>query len=470
MLDKILASRNATVEAPAGCGKTELIIAAAKATHGRPLLVLTHTNAGVRALRERMQRRGVSAAAAQVETIASWALRYSCAYPKKSALVTADPTSDDDWNSVYTGTATLLGLPVLQHVIDASYSRVFVDEYQDCSSHQHSLISTLAERLPTCILGDPLQAIFSFRGELPWLTVLERFPLVAELNEPWRWKNGNQRLGEWTLAIRQALKEGNPIQLKGAPIHFDDSNREKAAAQGYRILKLDGSVISIFKMPHEAHYFAKNMRGTYQSMEEMETKDLFKFIESIEGCSGLDVALALINFAADCMTGVSANIKSAVDALEKKKRPDVTRPKKCLLACIALAAVYDAPTPRNIYQALQQIRNHADELYRYDLWFDTLRLFGPDADLTLSPTDRAKQLRDKHRAVGRRIASNAVSRTLLIKGLEFAHAFIPNASCFLEKKRPHDAARHFYVAATRGSRSLTILNDSPTLQFPPAAI
>lgn len=357
MLDKILASRNATVEAPAGCGKTELIVAAAKATHGRPLLILTHTNAGVRALRERMQRRGVSAAAAQVETIASWALRYSCAYPKKAALVTADPISDDNWNSVYTGTATLLGLPALQHVIAASYSRVFVDEYQDCSSHQHSLISTLAERLPTCILGDPLQAIFSFRGELPWRTVLERFPLIGELTEPWRWKNRNQHLGEWTLAIRQALKEGKPIQLKGAPINCGDSDIKKAVVEGYRILKLDGSKISIFQRPNEAHHFASKMGGTYQSMEEMETKDLLKFIASIEGCSGLDVALALINFAADCITGVRSNLKPAVDALEKQKRPDVTRPKKCLPACIALAAVCDAPTPGNIYQALQQIRN-----------------------------------------------------------------------------------------------------------------
>lgn len=158
-----------------------------------------------------------------------------------------------------------------------------------------------------------------------------------------------------------------------------------------------------------------------------------KFIASIEGCSGLDVALALINFAADCITGVRSNLKPAVDALEKQTRRHASQ--SILCGHCTSGSLRCAADAGNIYQALQQIRKQADALYRYDLWFDTLRLFGPDADLSLPVADRAKQMRDNH-AVGRRIASNAVSQTLLIKGLEFAHAFIPNASCFIDKKRP----------------------------------
>ena len=43
----ILAHRRASISAPAGCGKTQLITTALlRCSNGRPALVLTHTNAG----------------------------------------------------------------------------------------------------------------------------------------------------------------------------------------------------------------------------------------------------------------------------------------------------------------------------------------------------------------------------------------------------------------------------------------
>ena len=53
----LLAINRGTVTAPAGCGKTHLI-AEALTRHGgsKPILVLTHTNAGVVALRGRLDR------------------------------------------------------------------------------------------------------------------------------------------------------------------------------------------------------------------------------------------------------------------------------------------------------------------------------------------------------------------------------------------------------------------------------
>jgi DNA helicase-2/ATP-dependent DNA helicase PcrA len=52
----LLAISRGTVTAPAGCGKTHLI-AEALTRHGsgKPILVLTHTNAGVVALRGRLE-------------------------------------------------------------------------------------------------------------------------------------------------------------------------------------------------------------------------------------------------------------------------------------------------------------------------------------------------------------------------------------------------------------------------------
>lgn len=51
----LLAIDRGTVTAPAGCGKTQLIADALTRHSGsKPILVLTHTNAGVAALRERL--------------------------------------------------------------------------------------------------------------------------------------------------------------------------------------------------------------------------------------------------------------------------------------------------------------------------------------------------------------------------------------------------------------------------------
>ena len=53
----LLDVKRGAITAPAGCGKTQLI-ADALSRHGsrKPILVLTHTNAGVAALRGRLDR------------------------------------------------------------------------------------------------------------------------------------------------------------------------------------------------------------------------------------------------------------------------------------------------------------------------------------------------------------------------------------------------------------------------------
>ena len=57
-LDSILSKPNAYIVAPAGHGKTEMIVDLVIATEGKALL-LTHTNAGVDALKKRLKKRNV---------------------------------------------------------------------------------------------------------------------------------------------------------------------------------------------------------------------------------------------------------------------------------------------------------------------------------------------------------------------------------------------------------------------------
>ena len=78
----------------------------------------------------------------------------------------------------------------LAQPLRATYARLLVDEYQDCNVVQHAIVSGLAQVLPTCVLGDPMQAIFSFRGNrlVHWANEVQPlFPAAGELRIPWRW-------------------------------------------------------------------------------------------------------------------------------------------------------------------------------------------------------------------------------------------------------------------------------------------
>lgn len=199
-----------TVTAPAGCGKTQLIAHALASHRGsKPILVLTHTNAGVAALRGRLDRAGVPHSAYRLSTIDGWAIRLIASFPGRSGhdpdiLRLATPARD--YPAVREAAWKLLQTGHVSEVLKASYAQLIVDEYQDCSVPQHYIVYFLSLILPTCVLGDPMQAIFGFRGNAlaDWnQQVCAHFPVVAELATPWRWRNaGAEALGLWLLEAR----------------------------------------------------------------------------------------------------------------------------------------------------------------------------------------------------------------------------------------------------------------------------
>ncbi len=97
--------------------------------------------------------------------------------------------------------------------IASTYSRLLVHEYQDCNIAQHAIVCSIAQTLPTCILGDPMQAIFGFRDPLVhWeREALAAFPPIGALQTPWRWcVAGMDALGAWLLQARASLQAGHP--------------------------------------------------------------------------------------------------------------------------------------------------------------------------------------------------------------------------------------------------------------------
>ncbi|WP_299902844.1 UvrD-helicase domain-containing protein [uncultured Ruegeria sp.] len=272
----LLSIERGTITAPAGCGKTHLIAEALARHRGaKPVLILTHTNAGVAALRNRLSKAGVPTSAFRLMTIDGWAIRLLSMFPERAG---ADPSilqaTRPSYPRIREAARTLLKEAHLSDIIAANYDRLIVDEYQDCSVPQHAIVFYAARALRTVVLGDPMQAIFNWPGNVvaPWDDmVCKHFPLLAELDTPWRWKNADsEELGQWLLDTRTALIRKTSIDLRTAPLSVqwfeldgsDDYNRQLEAARTTSP-EAGGSVLVIgnSKKPQSHRDFAARTPG-----------------------------------------------------------------------------------------------------------------------------------------------------------------------------------------------------------------
>lgn len=80
-VDAMLGSQRAFAVAAAGCGKTELLGQVVADERSGRQLVLTHTHAGVAAIKKRLTDMHVPHDKFYLDTIAGWCLRYGAAYP-----------------------------------------------------------------------------------------------------------------------------------------------------------------------------------------------------------------------------------------------------------------------------------------------------------------------------------------------------------------------------------------------------
>jgi AAA domain len=316
----LLAISRGTVTAPAGCGKTYLIAKAlTRHAERKPILVLTHTNAGVVALRGRLDREGVPAKAYRLCTIDGWAMRLISTFPQRSGhspelLELANPRTD--YPTIRVAATQLLKAGHVNDVLAASYARLMVDEYQDCSVRQHALVTWAAQVLPTCVLGDPMQAIFGFGGDglANWDEVCAYFPVVGELTTPWRWINaGAEPLGRWLLEARGKLLRGEPIDLGAAPpavtwVHLDGTEDHQRCLIAARVRPPgdDGCVLILGEStnPGSQHQFASQTPGAV-TVEAVDLRDLVSFARNFDLAAG-DALERLAYFAQSVMTNVGA--------------------------------------------------------------------------------------------------------------------------------------------------------------------
>ena len=459
-----------SVAAPAGCGKTHLIATSLmRHNAAKPILILTHTNAGVAALRARLQDMGVPRKAYRITTIDGWAMRLIGTFPQRSGhpantLALRNPRLD--YPVIRAGAQNIISGDHLRDVLQATYARLIVDEYQDCILEQHAMVSMIAEVLPTCVLGDDMQAIFGWGNNVlvDWQNdVQTRFPAIGELDTPWRWKNvGTENFGRWLLWVRDALRGGAPIDLRQAPPEVrwvqvtGENDIPNLTSASNVIPPYDGGNVLIVcdsTRPQRHRQIASRTRGAVV-VENADLTDFIRFSESFDFQSA-DAVYDLIDFAANTLTGVGApQLKQRVRTLlaGKARNPPTD-------AETAAINFVKAPTPSSAVTVLIEInKQQGVTSLRPAILRACIQAFNacPNED---DFYEMAVKAREQSRVLGRSLPTRAVGSTLLLKGLEADVAVIIDADLL--------SARDLYVAMTRGSRQLLICSQKPILMRTP---
>ncbi|MFT6216572.1 MAG: DNA helicase-2/ATP-dependent DNA helicase PcrA [Roseivirga sp.] len=500
---------------PAGYGKTHTIVESLKYTSGCQL-ILTHTHAGVASIKDKLAKARIASNCYSVETISSFSQRYLKSFyvgsdvPEQDAKDKNDPSKD--YHSFVTEKARfLISSPIVRRILLATYDGLFVDEYQDCTQLQHAFFMEMANILPTRILGDPLQGIFDFNGEVvDFNTDLSDFKQFPELQTPYRWyKEGNNKaLGDLIKTFRQPLLKGGIINLRPdstssfyvIPIQdgdFDDpSSVYRKKIKGLlQHSKSDRSYESLLIIVPEYEEIIKGKpvrRGGIAHRAKMLTKfDHGKevtLLEAIDDSKFYSLAKDTDKLI-DSMSKARKPIKKLYDFLIKlfSKTSPVNRKNIGLNDWISTSlqkvdSDYHLKSKQSnaavLGEQLKQIMfdleanpSHAEMhslllflkntlklkiLPRRELLNSLLQAVIKSVNEGVSVYAAMKEHKNIIRRSGRRVQGKCIGTTLLTKGLEFDTVAIFDAHKF-------ESPKHLYVALTRCCKNLILFTDGAQL-------
>ena len=190
-------------------------------------------------------------------------------------------------------------------------------------------------------------------------------------------------------------------------------------------------------------------------METIECKDLMSWVSKLENSHGLSRAQAVWDFAADCCSGVKSLSKDTSRLLNGKTKKAGTVPDQVVAL---LQSVANDVSISDVLPALEAVRGMPGvKLFRGELYSEMRRALTEYSAEDGPPLQEcALVVRERTRQFGRSMAPRVVSRTLLIKGLEFDNCMVIGADK-LDRN-------NLYVALTRASRTLIIVSHEPLLQ------
>lgn len=445
------------VESPAGCGKTEAIVRAVGDYCEDRQLVLTHTHAGVDALRRRFRKLEVPTSRYHVDTIAGWSWGWVRQYPENAGY--EGSTEFPEWSDVYPAMSRLLQKGFVSRGVLNSYAGAIVDEYQDCTVSMHELIVGLKNLLPCRVLGDDLQGIFNFREEklVSWSDVRKDFdePPLGTLETPHRWINaGNETLGRWLLERRDIFRQGCEPDYLNSPVDVVSVTEYKYLQKELYGLndKKKGRICVIGpKAWSDTSILTALARVGYRILEPQDLKTLHKFILILSEEPLEKKSEAVRDFLSKTHGGLSSSEKEFIKKFLKGRpqRPRLPNRKK-------LCEIHgEKPFFQRLLAVLEYVGRTKTVLCKLRESVSALKCVleeHMESGTALESLYADEIAKRKHGS--RDKAGRCVGSTLLVKGLEFDHAVIVR---HIDWQKNWGTHRDLYVALTRGCKSVTLI-------------
>lgn len=474
MLDyeNFISKSKSLVIAPAGYGKTHTIAESILYAEGKQL-ILTHTHAGVASIKEKLIKNKVNKTLYNVETVSSFTQRYTNAF-----TTTEDIPNQEDSKSYYPfiikEATRIVKIAVVADVIRNTYTGLFVDEYQDCTIEQHEFIVALANVLPTRILGDFLQGIFDFTGQMVNLEdndLLEGFvENKYTLTTPWRWKKTNEQLGESLKDIRARLIASEEIKLdvyKSIEFikigHKDIRDFRSIYYRAIRSLYKEESLLIIHPDSANIHSrlkFVKTFQNQFRLIESIDDNSFYNIAKQLDDSTIETLPVIIRNICLQLFNKTGINVWFNDKGLKKKTKDDDKRavePIKLLMDNLTKSDSIN-------YQKVATLLNEVITLpklncYRKEIFKNICTALIQAHKEKITVYDAMLKNRNAVRMLGRKVYGKCLGTTLLTKGLEFDTVLVLHADSFT-------CPKNFYVAITRASKRLIIISQKERIILP----
>lgn len=481
--------------APAGYGKTHTIVECLEHTTGCQL-ILTHTHAGVASLKEKIKNANIATNRYSVETISSFAQKYVNSFYTGADI----PDQEDSKNYhpfIIRKAKVIFESKIVKKILQATYSGLFIDEYQDCTKIQHEMILTLAKSIKTHILGDPMQGIFNFNGDLvDFDTDLLEFTRFPDLSIPYRWyqEDNNKVLGDMFIEIRKLLEERKDVDLSSKkinglyfiivdsgdirnsasyyrkcldklisnPENNTDFNNLLIIVPEYKEVRADGKIVPRGDINHRVKIRAQiDYKKSLSLIEAIDDKSFYTLARDIDTiCASIQREKTPINKIkknvlekifnkTEINTWFNENDIRNKKAVDEKFKANIVKDK--------LSLFLSQPIPSNMKSIILDLKNILKIKYNRDELIYAILNALTHSDLEgISVYEAMKNQRNYYRHAGRKINGKCIGTTLLTKGLEFDTVAILDADKF-------DNPKHLYVALTRCCKKLIIFSSKNIL-------
>lgn len=462
-IDKFMKAHRACLISPAGYGKTHTIIECLKQSTGRQL-VLTHTHAGVAALKTKISAAKIPAGKYELSTISAIAQRLSLSFTNPDQILNGGVRNRDFFPWALSRAKVLLDNVFFKRVFASSYSGIIVDEYQDCGVDQHELILLMAEQLPLHVLGDPMQGIFGFDRQpiVDFRKHLARFDCY-KLDIPYRWKDVNPALGTEIALLRDHLLSGNDIDFR----RFNVIKYEKVAANGYqhRLLELcykflhsGTTVVIVSDSMNRATRMsvARLFAGKCSIVEAIDDKEFYEQASLVDGLSMYNSTATLYGIAIKHFFKAGVEEWLGAKGVKKKRSVDLQNASNCLEK--AIMRLKQNPSPSSFGSCLSLLYSLPRvTLLSHEKYYSLQSAIRMSVKEGISVVQAMIKERNIIRGVGRRIKTFSVGTTLLTKGLEFDNVVVLEIGNKFNL-RDEIGRRHFYVAISRACKNVCVLS------------